>query len=230
MLRRTLIPITLAMIVGSACVIAQDAPGSNYFYRNDDENVEWFSRAESAPRPGVVSKPTRNSDMRLRKTATIQLHESFEPISEEEAQRRKEWHELRDKIRQTEDPREREDLGKDLKSVLEQIFDKDLAKRDENLAKLEERVQTLRDAIDRRRANRDRIITVQLDSVMLNAEGLTFPGANTFHWKESSQWRKWPQSDATYSFKTRPHPVVGPPAVAKPAAPEPTIAPSPRRR
>lgn len=72
----------------------------------------------------------------------------------------------------------RTDKLEELKAVLENRFDSSLEAQEAELEALETRVQKLRDAVETRRKNRERIISNFLDGISLQAEGLTIPGIN----------------------------------------------------
>lgn len=123
---------------------------------------------------------TPGTSMRMRKKAMVQLQQVYESIPEEEQRQIREWKTLAEKIKKAPDSEKRVALGNDLRKLLEDLFDADLARRDNELKELEARVKKLRDGVERRRTNRDRIINVQVDSVMLDAEGLSFFDRNDF--------------------------------------------------
>lgn len=70
----------------------------------------------------------------------------------------------------------RESKLAELKKELEERFDSGLAVQESELEQLEKRVKKLRDAVETRKKNRDRIIGNFIDGVVLQAEGLTIPG------------------------------------------------------
>lgn len=111
----------------------------------------------------------------VRQHARVVMEAQQRPLTEEERKRFGEVRELREKIRGEKDEKKRTELGETLRTKLGAIFDDDLSERDEQLKKLEARVAKLRAAVEKRRKNRDRVITLQVDSVMLAAEGLAFP-------------------------------------------------------
>lgn len=113
-------------------------------------------------------------NVRARQRAVVRVQQVYEEISAEEIAQKRKWRTLREQIRETSDEVRRKELGNELRSLLESMFDRDLERRDEELQDLETRVQNLRDAVERRRTNRDRIINVQVDSVLLDAQGLSF--------------------------------------------------------
>lgn len=75
----------------------------------------------------------------------------------------------------TEDEEQREELLTELQTLLEKSFDQGMRAQGDELAKLEERVAALKKAFERRKTNRDRVISNYVDSVRLQAEGLTIP-------------------------------------------------------
>lgn len=72
----------------------------------------------------------------------------------------------------------RRDKLEELKEALESRFDSSLEAQEAELEALEARVKKLRDAVETRRKNRERIISNYLDGISLQAEGLTIPGIN----------------------------------------------------
>ncbi|MCA9217381.1 MAG: hypothetical protein KDB27_30140 [Planctomycetales bacterium] len=86
------------------------------------------------------------------------------------------WNSLREMVLKAADDETRKMHADAMKSFLEHVFDEDLARRESELGKLETRIQKLRTSVERRKSNRDRIIKVRLDALLLDAEGLGLPG------------------------------------------------------
>ncbi|MCA9150865.1 MAG: hypothetical protein KDA92_16250 [Planctomycetales bacterium] len=167
-----------------------------------DGVARWVEQGEVLPshasvRPRVPDQPVRyvgpamvgGPHMRVRTRARVVLETYQEEVPAEELQRRNRWRELANQIRQTEAAEERQVLGEELKGVLSEIFDEDMKQREASLAELEQRVAKLRESLDGRKENRDRIIGLQLDSVLLEAAGLSFPGAPQAYGQELGGWR-----------------------------------------
>lgn len=135
--------------------------------------------------------------MRKRARVVTEFEYALEPPTPEQRKRFEEVNRLRQQVRNEKDEKKRTDLGETLRTKLGEIFDEDLTKRDDSLKKLEARVAKLREAVEKRRKNRDRVITLQVDSVMLAAEGLAFPGLDGNGPVEVSGWRHFPSTRAS---------------------------------
>lgn len=143
-------------------------------------------RAPQINLPGSVPSPYRavpahqnlqGPMTRTHQRADVILQTEQRLLSEEEVKQLRTVDELKSKIRAEKDEIARATLGDELTVLLETIFDADLTQRDEQLKKLEERVGLLRSVLEKQRQNRDRIIKLQIETVMLDAEGLAFPAA-----------------------------------------------------
>ncbi len=86
------------------------------------------------------------------------------------------WQQLRQKVLEAKDEKTRKQRGEELQKFLEGVFDEDLARRENELSKLEARLKKLRESVETRKTNRDRIIGVRMDALMLDAQGLGLPG------------------------------------------------------
>ena len=168
-------------------------------------------RDDRSIRAGELTNP----NVRVRTRARVVSEQYVEEMPVEELQRRNRWRELANQIRQTEAAEERQVLGEELKGVLSEIFDEDIKQREASLAELEQRVAKLRESLDGRKTNRDRIIGLQLDSVLLEAEGLSFPGTPP-HGQELGGWRNERAGQAGWATPWEP----GGRAVPLEAAPE----------
>ena len=132
-----------------------------------------FSRTREPVRSNDVRTQSQVSRSRLRPALT--LSEERRKLTKDELERIKEVDSLKKQILGSKDDVARKTLGQELNGLLGDIFDEDLHQRDNQLKELEARVKELRDAIEKRRTNRDRIIGLEVEMVMLRAEGLSFP-------------------------------------------------------
>ena len=125
------------------------APASDELFGGDEDSFA------SGDKPSSASRPPRSSDR--------STHQQI-------------WQQLRQKVLEAKDEKTRKQRGSDLQKFLESVFDEDLARREKELSKLEARLKKLRDSVESRKTNRDRIIGVRMDSLMLDAQGLGLPG------------------------------------------------------
>ena len=112
---------------------------------------------------------------RVRQCARMVVEKVQEQIPAEELKRGRQLVELRAKLRSAKDEGARTSLAAQYKSLVAAIFDEDLARREGELKRVEARVQRLRNALEKRKAARTRIIDLQVNTVVLEAEGLSFP-------------------------------------------------------
>lgn len=142
------------------------APRENPF--DSDEEIQFEGSA-------VQQRNAPRSRGRIRQRARVVFDQVAEPVSKEDLARAKKVQMLRTKVRSEKDDSKRDAAASELKMLLAEIFDADFAERTTELEKLEARVKKLRDSLEKRQAARDRILNVQIDSLLLEAEGLTFP-------------------------------------------------------
>lgn len=165
-------------------------PGSEQLvqYQNEVgrlENKRKQMIAEMRPRIIARIKPQIFASRSTQRSRTIPAQ------TREDVERQQKLAMLQQSIRNATGEAERKELGEDLKALLTEIFESDLERRDKSLEELEARVQRLRGAIEKRRENRERIINLQSETIMLSAEGLAFPdsgnsvNATTY---PSTQW------------------------------------------
>ena len=128
---------------------SSDAPASDDFFGGGEDS---FAPGD---KPSSVGRRPRSSD-----------RNSHQQV----------WQQLRQKVLEAKDETTRKQRGAELQKFLESVFDEDLARRENELSKLEARLKKLRDSVESRKTNRDRIIGVRMDSLMLDAQGLGLPG------------------------------------------------------
>lgn len=82
---------------------------------------------------------------------------------------------LRSQVMTAADEEQREEKLSQLQTLLEQSFDAGIEAQGNELKRLEGQVAELKKAFERRSQNRDRVIANYVDSIRLQAEGLTIP-------------------------------------------------------
>lgn len=113
---------------------------------------------------------------------------------------------------------------KQLFDLLNEYFDKDLLRREEDLQQIEARVKTLREQLAKRRQKKDEIIELQIRVAENEADGLGF-----FSRPAEGQGSPWEASSATRPYRwtivAPTYPTFTQPAV--PPQPVPTLTPPP---
>jgi hypothetical protein len=79
-------------------------------------------------------------------------------------------------LSQAEDEDAREDAEGRLNDLLDEYFEEDMTRREEELANVERRVKELRELLERRRDKKDDIIRLQVEVLRNEADGLGFFG------------------------------------------------------
>jgi hypothetical protein len=105
-------------------------------------------------------------------------------------------------------------------SALEKQFDIDFARREKELAEVEQRVRKLRDQLEKRKAARDRIVELRLQTLVNETEGLGFPDTRVS--EGSDPFFFGTASDAALLFDTSPfdQQIKSEPAIIAPSPPE----------
>jgi hypothetical protein len=121
---------------------------------------------------------------------------------------------------EAEDEDAREDAERGMNELLDEYFEKDMERREEELANVERRVKELRELLERRREKKDDIIRLQVEVLRNEADGLGF---------FSAEGPGGPQHQYGLMFSAQPAPAVAfpqlPAAPGTPAAP--AVAPAP---
>jgi hypothetical protein len=100
----------------------------------------------------------------------------YEPIPEQEALDAKRLQEAMHILKTSDDEAARKRAIEAIQEQLAKQFERDLTQREKELAAVEERVKSLRQQLDKRKAAKDDIIGLRLKTIINNAEGLGFPG------------------------------------------------------
>jgi hypothetical protein len=83
-------------------------------------------------------------------------------------------------LREADEDAKKTEITKQLEAAVTKYFDEDLKGREDELAKLEERLQKLNAQLDRRRKAKGEIIELQMKVLINEAEGLGFAGPSFF--------------------------------------------------
>ncbi|MEL7498460.1 MAG: hypothetical protein AAFN77_12685 [Planctomycetota bacterium] len=93
-----------------------------------------------------------------------------------ELKRRNEINSLVQQIAKSDDETEKESIKADLKDRLEEQYDAYLDKMEAPIKELEERLVKLRNEFEKRKAARDELVKLRLDSFWYKANGMSWPG------------------------------------------------------
>ena len=134
-----------------------------------------FSRMSQQPRPDArFSQPMRTVVVKETVSRTIQV-----PIPPEEIAAQKK---LQDAIQQLSNGKDEDSRKAAADTVQQQLttqFEADLKQREKELAEVEQRIKSLREQLDKRKAARADIINLRLQTLVNKANGLGFPDANS---------------------------------------------------
>ena len=119
-----------------------------------------------------------------------------------------------------EDDDAREEAQGKLSELLDEYFEEDMNRREEELAAVEKRVKQLRELLERRREKKDDIINLQIDVLRNEADGLGFFSGEGPSGGQNPYSLFWPGQVSAFP---QGHPQVP----GAPAAPAPAIAPGP---
>jgi hypothetical protein len=124
-------------------------------------------------------------------------------------------------VSQAEDEESKGEAQERLEQLLDDYFDEDMKRREDELDQVEQRVKKLRDLLQRRREKRREIVDLQVQVLLNEADGLGFFGA------------EGGGAQQPYLFSTQPAPAVAfPPGVPRlpevpGAPPAPAVEPVP---
>lgn len=107
-------------------------------------------------------------------TRTI-VETRLEPLSAEEAEEQQKLAEATGLLHSSRDEAVRQKATDTIHEQLNAQFDRDLKRREQELADIEARLKALREQVDRRKAARDRIVELRLNTIINEADGLGFP-------------------------------------------------------
>jgi hypothetical protein len=98
------------------------------------------------------------------------------PMSREEMQEFEAFHRAVEKLKSAKNDADKTSATTELSKMLEKSFERDLERREHEIAQVEARVKKLRDQIEKRKKAKDDIINLRLKTIVNEADGLGFPG------------------------------------------------------
>lgn len=147
-------------------------------YPNDRERFV-DPRQPQLNRPDVrpISK-AKPRVMRPRQRSRTVLETVMEVVPPEEVAENRKLQAAIKSLKTSKSESEKKKAADIISAQLKLQFERDLKKREEELAKVEERVRSLREQLDKRKAAQDDIITLRLQTLVNDANGLGFPTNN----------------------------------------------------
>jgi hypothetical protein len=146
------------------------------------------------------------------------------PMSREEMQEVEAFHRSIEKLKSAKSDADKTSATNELSKMLEKSFQRDLERREHEIAQVEARVKKLREQIEKRRKAKDDILSLRLKTIVNEADGLGFPGGFD---SESGSFSPRPRAFRTpgpprygffYTGET-PEPPAPPAGVPSPEAP-----------
>ncbi len=98
------------------------------------------------------------------------------PMSREEIQEFEAFHRAIEKLKSAKSDADKTSATNELSKMLEKSFQRDLERREHEIAQVEARVKKLRDQIEKRKKAKDDILNLRLKTIVNEADGLGFPG------------------------------------------------------
>ena len=158
-------------VCGLAVVAASGVWGLHSSMGQDAAAIEVGETPSARPAKAKVlvrgsSAVSTSGDERYWKTAAVKWHGGPEPM-----------HQIREAaaaLSAADDDDAREDAERELNELLNEYFEEDMKRREQELAEVEARVKKLRELLERRREKRDDIIRLQIEVLRNEADGLGF--------------------------------------------------------
>jgi hypothetical protein len=98
------------------------------------------------------------------------------PMSREEIQEFEAFHRAVEKLKSAKSDADKTNATNEISKLLEKSFQRDLERREHEIAQVEARVKKLRDQIEKRKKAKDDILNLRLKTIVNEADGLGFPG------------------------------------------------------
>jgi hypothetical protein len=98
------------------------------------------------------------------------------PMSREEMQEFEAFHQAVEKLKSAKSEADKTNATNEISKLLEKSFQRDLERREHEIAQVEARVKKLRDQIEKRKKAKDDILNLRLKTIVNEADGLGFPG------------------------------------------------------
>lgn len=160
-----------------------DAPirsnSSGDFDRMSDDERFADPRQPQVNRPDVRSgRESAPRVMRPRQRSRTVIETFMEVVPPEEVAENRKLQAAIKSLKNSRSESEKKNAADIISAQLKLQFERDLKKREEELAKVEERVRSLREQLDKRKAAQDDIINLRLQTLVNDANGLGFPTNN----------------------------------------------------
>jgi hypothetical protein len=97
-------------------------------------------------------------------------------MSPEEMQEFEAFHRAVEKLKSAKSDADKTSATNELSKLLDKSFQRDLERREHEIAQVEARVKKLRDQIEKRKKAKDDILNLRLKTIVNEADGLGFPG------------------------------------------------------
>jgi hypothetical protein len=97
-------------------------------------------------------------------------------LSEEEIQEHQALEQAVDSLKSAKNDADKTNATSEISKLLEKRFKRDLERREKQIAEIEARVKKLQEQIEKRKKAKDDIISLQVKTIVNEAEGLGFPG------------------------------------------------------
>lgn len=120
------------------------------------------------------SQPKNVTMRRVRRVRTV-VEETLEPVPKEEVAEAEAIKKLEPRLKLADGDKLKEAAIVELENLLKKAFDRDLDRREKEIADVENRVSRLRDQIKKRFANKEAIVKLRLQTMVNDAAGLGFP-------------------------------------------------------
>jgi hypothetical protein len=109
-------------------------------------------------------------------------------MSEDEIQEHQALEQAVGSLKSAKSDAEKTNATNEISKILEKWFKRDLERRERQIAEIETRVKKLQDQIEKRKKAKDEIISLQVKTIVNEAEGLGFPG----HFDAESEMNRSP--------------------------------------
>lgn len=200
---------TLAVLGFAACLLAQfesEAQPSTA----DETPIEKpalpsDSIPEDAPREAGDQAKAATRHVPRVTPRTVYVTE-LRPLTKSEEEELNTYEKLVKSLREAQDDAARQLIAEQIKELLRVKFDRDMAEREKEIKVVEERVAALRKQHDKRASMKDEIISLNIKTLLFNAEGLdlNFPTAPLMFHNPVSSYSNDPYKGNPNSFTRTP--------------------------
>lgn len=155
------------------------APASSRLRREEEETMDQLLDDRFVRQP-IAEQPRASVPrvMRPRQRSRTVIETFMEVVPPEEVVENRKLQAAIKSLKTSKTESEKKKAADIISAQLKLQFERDLKKREEELAKVEERVRSLREQLDKRKAAQDDIINLRLQTLVNDANGLGFPTNN----------------------------------------------------